>query len=132
MRRDMDLIRDLLLRLESLPMQPGDIFRYDLGDAEITFEGRTDDEVGIHLTMLCRAGFIDSGTDDRADLGAAWQFAGLSWAGQDFLESVREPEVWTETKSRAGKIGGWTVGILTDLAKGYLKAEAAKHGFPMG
>lgn len=56
----------------------------------------------------------------------------ITWAGHDLLSSVREPEAWKETKSRAQKLGGWTVGVLTDLAKGYLKAEAAKHGFPMG
>lgn len=132
MRRDMDLIRELLLRLEGLPMRPGGFVSFDVSDPEFTIEGRSADEVWHHLAMIYDAGFAESGTDVRGDLSGSWYFRTLSWAGRDFLDAVREPKVWQETKSRASTIGGWTVGILRDLAVGLVKGEAAKHGFPMG
>ncbi len=39
MRRDMDLIRELLLKLEALPMGPGDIFHMMPDDEEIRIDG---------------------------------------------------------------------------------------------
>ncbi len=132
MRRDMDLIRELLLRLEALPINPGGTVSFDVSDPEIAVEGFSEDEVYDHLSMIYDAGFATSGMKDRGSLSGSWYFRSLTWNGRDFLDAVREPKVWAETKTRADKVGGWTVGILTDLAKGYLKAKAAEHGFPMG
>ena len=68
---------------------------------------------------------------ERSDIAAdgAFIFSGTSWSGHDYLDAVRDPTVWKETKSRAEKIGGWTFGIVKDLAVAYVKQEAAKHGF---
>ena len=81
------------------------------------------------LDLLAEAGFI---TIEMQGGGGVVMVGDITWAGHDFLDAVREPQVWAETKSRAEKVGGWTVGILTDIAKGYIKAKAAEHGFPLG
>ncbi len=91
--------------------------------------GHDVDQIAYHLSQIEQAGFInDAGAKPLIGIG----FMCLTPRGHDFLDAVREPKVWVETKTRADKVGGWTVGILTDLAKGYLKAKAAEHGFPMG
>jgi hypothetical protein len=51
----------------------------------------------------------------------------LSWAGDDFLDSVRDPEIWRQTKEGAKKAGGFTVELLGDLAKGLIKTQIKKH-----
>ena len=129
MRRDMDLIRELMLKLEEVKLPYRGRKVIDPGGSDVAVPPHTFDEVGYHLDLIDQAGFLqDAGS--RAARGV--MFAGISPAGHDFLEAVREPKVWTETKSRAEKVGGWTVGILTDLAKGYIKAKAMEHGFPLG
>lgn len=45
------------------------------------------------------------------------------------LFAVRDPDVWKETKSRASQVGGWTLDIVKELAKGYLKQKAQQLGF---
>ena len=50
MKRDMDLVREILLAIESFPFD---------GDAhEILIQGRSQDEVAYHLKLLCEAGLI--------------------------------------------------------------------------
>ncbi len=133
MRRDMDYIRELLLEIEggrsmfeTLSSSGAEGLGIKL-DAPVTAEEA--DRVRGHLDLLENADFIEVQSTSGNGTVTVGQ---ITWAGHDFLDAVREPHVWTETKSRAQKISGWTAGVLTDLAKGYLKAEAAKHGFPMG
>ena len=132
MRRDMDLIRELLLKIEALETRPGGFYSLSPSSEELAVEGHSQDEVEHHLGMIYRAGFVDYGSGPTGDLSGNLFFRDLTWQARDFLDAVREPKVWTETKTRAEKVGGWTVGILTDLAKGYIKAKAAEHGFPLG
>lgn len=132
MRRDMDLIRGLLLKLEALETTPGGFYSLDPHSEEFAIEGYTQDEIEHHLSMIYRAGFVDYGSGSMGSLSGNLHFGDLTWEARDFLDAVREPKVWVETKTRAEKVGGWTVGILTDIAKGYLRAKAAEHGIPFG
>ena len=46
MKRDMDLIRELLLKLEALNIRPGGIVLIGGHDEELALQGRAADEVG--------------------------------------------------------------------------------------
>jgi hypothetical protein len=59
--------------------------------------------------------------------GRNWLNLELTWAGQDFLESIRDPTVWENTKQGAKKLGGVSLDIFIGIAKAYLKAEAKKR-----
>ncbi|MGT2929248.1 DUF2513 domain-containing protein [Streptococcus dentasini] len=41
---------------------------------------------------------------------------GLTYEGHQFLDSVRSPKVWRETKSRAEKLGVFTVDVISKIA----------------
>jgi hypothetical protein len=43
--------------------------------------------------------------------------------GCDFLDSVRDPEIWRKTKAGALASGGFTLGLMADLAKGFLRKQ---------
>lgn len=131
LRRDMDLIRELLLKLEDM-QKPHLVQGFQVSDPEIIIEGQSDDALDEHVQMLFDAGFIESGTDVNGPLSGGWYFKKLTWSGRDFLDSVREPKVWAETKNKASKVGGWTTGILVEIAKGVIKGELAKLGVPLG
>ncbi|WP_320533917.1 DUF2513 domain-containing protein [Robbsia andropogonis] len=118
MTRDMDLIRELMLKLEALPS--GGIVRITADDAAIQIEGHSPEEAFYHLGLIKNASFIHSAGSGR--MGSI-EFAGLTWAGHDFLDSVRSPDVWDKTKAVVDAAGGFTVDLLVATAKTYLEAK---------
>lgn len=100
MKRDMDLIREVLLKVEELP--------FDGGFHEITVEGRTDDEVTYHVMLLHEAGFIEA--QDLTTLsGICWKPKRLTYSGHEFLDAARSDTVWQKAKAWTQK----TTGTLT-------------------
>jgi hypothetical protein len=120
MQRDMDLIRELLLKLEALPMRLGEIVVIPLDAEEIAVPGYDSNQVDYHLTQIPKSGFIDEGgASPMVGIG----FRCLTPAGHDFLDSVRDPETWAKTKKAAVRAGGFTLDLLRDLAKGFVKKQ---------
>jgi hypothetical protein len=122
MKRDMELIRELMLRLEELPINADDgivLSAYD-GD-ELQFEGYSAGQVHYHMDQLYRSGYLDSGADHFGFDENSWMFSRLTPSGHDFIDSIRDPEVWRRTKEGASKAGGWTLGVIKDLGLAYLK-----------
>ena len=50
-------------------------------------------------------------------------FRRLTWEGHEFLDAVRDPEVWTQTKKGAEEVKAFTFDLLKDLAKDFLKKQ---------
>lgn len=120
MRRDMDLIRELLLKLEALPMTTGSVVHMMPDDDEIRVDGFDAGAIEYHAKLLVEAGLIDSGTS-RVMQGIT--FRSLTWAGHDFLDAIRDPEIWAKTKKGAAAAGGFTMDLLRDLATGFIKKQ---------
>lgn len=121
MKRDMDLVRELLLRLEPIPVRPGATLLYG-HHPDLQVEGFTPPEINYHLELLRDAKLI-RGSKDQPRLGSGIKFESLTWAGHDFLDSVRSPQVWTKTKEGAEAAGGFTLDLIRDLAKSILKQK---------
>jgi hypothetical protein len=121
MKRDMDLIRDLLFRLESWPMERGDVVA--VSPDAIATEGHSAHEIEYHLNLLKEARLVDFPTEWEA----GFYFRALTWEGHDFLDSIRDPKVWAKTKSGAEAAGGFTVDLLKDLAKGLIKKQIEEY-----
>lgn len=117
MERDMELIRTILLKVEADPKFHGELQR--AGAASLGIEDHTEVEVIYHLVMLIEAGFL-AGNTKMARAGAV-VISKLTWEGHEFLDSVRDPETWRKTKAGAQKIGNWSFGLLSDMAKAYAK-----------
>ncbi|EAQ14318.1 DUF2513 domain-containing protein [Maritimibacter alkaliphilus] len=110
MKRDDELIRSLLFEFEAAE---------DWLLVEPSFLGasRADRTRIGHINLLCDAGFmtqVGNGTFR------------LTNSGYDYLEAVRSDTVWNKTKEGASKLGGATLGMMFDLAKAYIKQEAAE------
>jgi Hypothetical protein (DUF2513) len=114
------LIRELLLKLEALPMRRGGIVSIPPDDEDIAVPGYDAVQIDYHLSQIRKAGFIDEGGNHpMAGIG----FRCLTWEGHDFLDSVRDPEIWAKTKKGAEEAKGFTVDLLKDLAKGLVKKQ---------
>jgi hypothetical protein len=89
-KRDLDLIRDLLLKIEALPAGPTAQYRVD----------EIDDPVLLaHLELLIDSGLV-RGKISRSHgaRGDVIGIAGLTWEGHEWIETVRDQRVWNETK----------------------------------
>jgi hypothetical protein len=98
MKRDMDLVRDIMLKVEALP--PGPPVLYRVGEVE-------DLVLLNHLEMLIDAGLV-RGKISRSQ-GARGDVIGISsltWVGHEWLDVVRDPRVWDEAKRTLLENGG--------------------------
>jgi hypothetical protein len=119
----MDLIRKLLLKLEAMGSSHR-VLTFTAYDEDIAVEGYDPEQIEYHLSQLWRSGLIETGGSGSGIGGSGdFMFRDLTWSGHDFLDSVRDPEVWQKTKEGASKAGSWTVGLLADVAKAYAKQK---------
>jgi hypothetical protein len=110
MKRDMDLIREVLLKLEAEPLD-GNL--YSVEPDRLGIEDRSYDEIAYHLVILIDGGLVDG----ERDQSGGFALRKLTWAGHDFLDSVRDPKIWRATKERVKDAGGFTIDILAGVAK---------------
>lgn len=126
MRRDMDLIRQLLLKLEEEDVPPGVRRQMSCHGKGMEIEGYDGYAVGHHLEMLIDAGLIVV-TDSRMHNGHEIYFERLSWQGHEFLAAIRDKEIWAQTKDLAKKGGTEGLGAIWDIAKALGKAELKRR-----
>ena len=88
MKRDMDLIRLILLRVEE---QDPNTSSYE----SITIDGYTSGEVREHIKLLANAGMI---SDVYHDLDGNVWVRSITWDGYDYLDKVRDNAIWKKTK----------------------------------
>ena len=117
MKREMDLVRDLLLQIEQFDQGYG-------GDVEIEAGDHEPQVVAEHLRLLLEARLIegDAVPDDEYAFDHILPTR-LTWLGHDFLDTVRDPEIWKKTKEGALSAKGFTLDLLQDLAKGFIKKQ---------
>lgn len=93
MKRDMDLIRDILLTIEEKcqPMQYFDVMSEEINkgyDCRLIYE---------HLLLMEEAHLLGN---TAKDLCGGFQVQGLSNYGYDFLEKIKNDDVWIQTKNQ--------------------------------
>lgn len=108
MKRNWDTIREILTHLEEMPdtdsiLQPSDF------PSEKAFE------YSYHAELLIDAGLVE-GEMSRTLGGGPTHFfiQRLTWAGHEFLDSIRSDTVWEKTKTTFAEKG---VDMTFDLVK---------------
>ena len=101
MKLDLDLARELLLKIESTPAnRPAETPE---------LEGHDNDQVLEHLELLHEAGLIEAKIV-RSGMGGARILAAsverLTWEGHDFLNKARQASTWKRAKDMVVAKGG--------------------------
>ncbi|MGH1588015.1 DUF2513 domain-containing protein [Methylobacterium phyllosphaerae] len=125
MKRDMDYIRSILLDVETERMDGRFESLINLEDEE---SGKELDKLRYHSRLVAGSGFVTC----IRDVSFGDVPTDLTWRGCDFLDTIRDDDVWRKTKSGASKAAGAGFGFIVELAKGYAKAELKKLGLPLG
>ena len=97
MKRDMDLIRQILFKLEELPMTGG--------WHNIEIDGHTEEEITYHVRLMDEAGLIEA--MDLTTLGGTdWHPQRITYAGHEFLDAARSDKVWNTAKDKLLSVTG--------------------------
>jgi hypothetical protein len=111
----MDLIRHLLLQIEAAGPH---------GLNQISSEAHDEGTIEYHMNLLINARFVDGKLEHTFGRNIHLDIKGLTWAGHDFLEAIKNDTVWNRTKSFiAQKGGGATIEIMRSLAVSFAKAH---------
>ena len=98
MKRDMELIRLILITLEECEQTQGPI--------PLKFQGYSDDQISYHIKILAEQGIVRA-TDCSTNYNFQWRANGLTWGGHDYIEAIRDDARWQKVKDwikNAGKI----------------------------
>lgn len=92
MKRDMDLIRYILLSIEDKYI--------DSSLQNLQIEGFDMKTVAYHCKILFQENLISYYKPIEADNGLYGFFVGsLTWEGHDFLDKIRDNSIWNKTKA---------------------------------
>ncbi|WP_185151475.1 DUF2513 domain-containing protein [Peribacillus simplex] len=47
----------------------------------------------------------------------------MTWDGHEFLDNIRDNQIWKQTKNAANKVTGASLSILSELAKSFLSQK---------
>jgi hypothetical protein len=98
MKRDWDLIREILLKIEEKDNGQGDSFsRQELGLKDIT-----DQKFYYHSRLMAEAGLIEGEANIGDDIYGVMPTR-LTNVGHDFLDNIRSQSIWSKVKEAIPK-----------------------------
>ena len=116
MKRDLDLLRNMLLRIEEAESEIENSDFDDLSD--------NPQIIGFHIQLLIDADFISA--IDASCIGSPDYFVihRLTFSGCEYLDSVRSNDVWGQAKKKLAGIGGSaSLDVVTTLRSALAKAQ---------
>ncbi|WP_447915939.1 DUF2513 domain-containing protein [Delftia acidovorans] len=118
MKRDMDLIRDILFWMEE----------HDADSPRIP--EKSEREIGYHCHLLADAGLIvAANSSSYGDTVPQAIPISLTSRGHDFIDSARNKTVWSTVKNKvATTTGGASIAIMTELLKEEVKRRLGLSG----
>lgn len=127
MRRDLDVIRDLLLRAEASEHPWYPIGQYErvshCEEDGFSLDTKLTPLELYQIDKLKDAGFILSRSDDHD-----FVYFEITWIGHDYLDAIRDSGVWEETKSKVRDAGGsFTLELVKKIAIALAKKKLEQH-----
>lgn len=113
MKRDLDLIREILLKLED------SLDATISSSSELVIEDYTADEVSYHVRLLHEAGLIDG---HHGSFGSRFVLLNVrpTWDGYEFLAVSKSSKMWEKAKK---VLVDESVGLVYAILLQWLKAE---------
>lgn len=108
MIRDMDLVRDILIKIEQDPMCDRQ------GAVPLDMPDPSPEELFYHLTLLVEAGFVEANLDI---VSLTPTVSGLTWNGCEFIANIKSDTIWAKTKEQARTLPSVGIGVLSKIAE---------------
>jgi hypothetical protein len=92
MKRDMDLVRAILIALEA--------HAHGFAPAEFTVAGYDDETIGHHIWLMAQGKLVTAQDVTSFENGSPTAIPrAITWDGHDFLATVRDERVWRRLKA---------------------------------
>ena len=119
MKRDMDLMRKILLRIEE---------RSDVPPKTLSINDFLDFHenihvISLHIDLMCDAGLVEVMDTSYDGEVKDYIITRLTLAGYEYLDAIRNYSVWQKVKKRIEVIGGATLDVIKQLAIKELSKE---------
>jgi hypothetical protein len=128
MKREPDLIREILLKVEAYPKASGPDYNYWFSSPIGNYSW---EHVSYHVLILDEGGFLiahnEQTTDEDQQLQDNWIPVRLTWQGHEFLDAARDANRWRLVKKAMGHTGGFVVGVAQQVLVELVKAQATKY-----
>jgi hypothetical protein len=108
MRRDWDLIRNILIKIEDLP--PGG----SLHSSHLATDEVDETNIAHQMFILNQGGFIEGHCNDTGR-GHTCLAKNLTWEGHELLDKIKRDNVWNKIKETARVKG---IDLSIDVVKG--------------
>ena len=117
MKRDMDLIRKILLAVEA-------------GESSDATNGFSEDSTKYHQALAIEAGLLKGKAlkylDNGTEIPSAVAITGLTWEGHEFIDLIKRSDVWSTIQDNFKEESFSTiVQVAKDLATGWAKKKVA-------
>jgi hypothetical protein len=111
MKRDWDLVREILLAVEACETTRGRVRPEDIA-------GRDGELVSYHIQIMTEAGLLMGECSRSIGAPLYCTASRLTWEGHEFLDEVRSHTAWNTIKGLARERGlDLTMGVITAAAK---------------
>ncbi|KIC27584.1 hypothetical protein GC1_17995 [Leisingera sp. ANG1] len=77
-------------------------------------------KLSYHLSLLESAGLAQFSRLSNGN----WHVRGLTWSGHELLDNIRREDIWTAVQALHRQMGGFSMEILSDLARDMMRREA--------
>lgn len=125
MKLNQDCLRDLMLELEDKLFINTHIYTDEFRTLEI-FNKYSDEDVYYSLKQLIKMGLIDGSTKNQAATVQPYYIDvyDIEPKGHEFLNNVRDENVWKETKKRISKFASVSIPVLQQVSTAVIQKMA--------
>ena len=110
MKRDIDLVRKILLAVE----QGEGVIGYD---TELEVEGYSREEIDYHIEIMGEAGLLVASIQRFMGGEYVVNLERMTWEGHEFLDAARNESFWSQAKAKALETTG---GLGFEALKAFL------------
>jgi hypothetical protein len=116
LKRDMDLVRKIVLAIEDHP--------HGYAPDRLDVEGYTQGQIGYHLYLMVQAGLIEGVESSNLESDSPGAKATcLTWAGHEFAAAARSEGIWAQAKKGIKeKIGSASMTVITQYLQSLAKS----------
>lgn len=122
--RDMDLIRELLIKMDADKRLDGQQWVMYNTPEEMGISGHSVEEVGYHLGMLVEEGFVKG----VAGPEAMPVLSKITWKGHELLSDIRDDTIWEKAKERTKGLPEVGLQLIWEIAKAEIRAKLGLPG----
>ena len=113
--RDMDLVRDILFRIEQNPQADRQRTISYYNSESMGLASHPFNEVKYHFEMLVDGGYVDGAVGPDTI-----QLRGLTMSGHDFLANISSDDVWSKVKEKITDLPRLALPVINGIAQSFV------------